>query len=446
MAVNSVASGIPQADASTSDIKTIAIASSLGTVIEWYDFFLYGTLAVFFSTLFFPPGNETIATIASLSAFAAGYVIRPIGALFWGSIGDRYGRKKTFLVTLILMGVATTSVGLLPTYATAGIFAPILLVVLRLLQGLAMAGEYGGAVIYVAEHAPAGRRGYYTSFIQTTATLGLVLALVVILAVRTSVGEPAFRDWGWRVPFLLSAVLVLFSIWFRLKLDESPVFVRMRAEGSISRSPVADSFGNKKGLRLFLLSLFGVTAGLGSVWHCAQFYALYFVQGVLKVETTQATICIAAALLIGTPFYVIFGALSDRVGRRGLIIAGLFSAALFILPIYYGMYLAAAARNWVALSLLVAALIVIAALIYGPTAAYLVEFFPPQLRYTSLSLPYHIGTAVIGGLGPVIGLSLVAWTGNIFAGLAYPVAVALITGVVNVAFMPPEGLHARAAS
>ena len=429
---------------STTSINTVVLASSLGTVIEWYDFFLYGSLAVFFSTLFFPPGNEVLATVSSLTAFAAGYLVRPLGALIWGSVGDRLGRKRAFLITLVMMGISTTAVGLLPTYASAGWLAPVLLVVLRIVQGLAMAGEYGGAVVYVAEHAPPNRRGFYTSFIQTTATLGLFLAIAVILTTRVSLGDPAFKEWGWRLPFLLSAVLVLLSVWFRMKLDESPVFVAMRAEGKVSRSPVKDSFLTRSGFRLFLVSLFGLTAGLGSVWHCAQFYALYFVQGVLKVDFLQANLCIAAALVIGTPFYVVFGALSDRIGRRGLMVTGLFAAALLIVPIYYGMSVAAAAHNWVALSLLVAALIVLAAMIYGPTAAFLVELYPPQLRYTSLSLPYHIGTAVIGGLGPVIGFSLVAWTGNMFAGLAYPVAIAFITGVVNVVFMPRDTEVSRA--
>ena len=423
---------------SSNGINTVVFASSLGTVIEWYDFFIYGSLAVFFGGLFFPPGNETLATISSLTTFAVGYLVRPIGALIWGSIGDRFGRKKAFLITLVMMGVSTTAVGLLPTYASVGWLAPLLLITLRLVQGLAMAGEYGGAVIYVAEHAPDGRRGFYTSFIQTTATIGLLLAIVAVVVTRTSLGEVAFKEWGWRLPFLISAVLVLLSTWFRLKLDESPVFEQMRAEGRVSKSPVADSVGTRAGFRLFLIALFGLTAGLGSVWHCAQFYALYFIQGVLKVDFLQANICVAVGLVLGTPFYVVFGALSDRIGRRKLMVWGLFLASVLILPIYYGMSVAATSSNWVMLSLCITALIILAAMIYGPTAAFLVELYPPQLRYTSLSLPYHVGTAVIGGLGPVIGVSLVAWTGNMFAGLAYPIAVAFITGVVNVLFMPRE--------
>lgn len=421
-----------------SDIKTVVFASSLGTVIEWYDFFLYGSLAVFFGTLFFPPGNELLATIASLSAFATGYLVRPIGALLWGSIGDRLGRKKAFVLTLIMMGVSTTLIGFLPTYASVGIVAPLLLVALRLVQGIAMAGEYGGAVVYVGEHSPGNRRGYYTSFIQTTATLGLFLAIIVIMVTRLTLGDAAFKEWGWRVPFMASAVLVLFSMWMRIKLDESPVFEKMRAEGKVSRSPVKESFGNRKGFGLFLLTLFGLTAGLGSVWHCAQFYALYFVQGVLKLDFLTANICVAAALIIGTPFYVIFGALSDRIGRRKIMVTGLILAALLIYPIYAGIAAAAVAKNFVLLSLLIAGLIVIAAMVYGPTAAFLVEFYPPELRYTSLSLPYHVGTAVVGGLGPIVGLSLVAWTGDILAGVYYPIAVAAITAIVNLMFMPSE--------
>lgn len=423
-------------DTSAPGIWTVVLASSAGTVIEWYDFYLYGSLAVFFSTLFYPPNDPTVAVLISVATFATGFVIRPFGALVFGSLGDRLGRKHTFLLTLVLMGLSTTLVGFLPTYSSIGFAAPIALVVLRLVQGLAIGGEYGGAVIYVAEHAPATRRGFFTSFIQTTATVGFFVAILVVLACRLTLGEDGFRAWGWRIPFMVSALLVLLSIYLRLKLSESPVFEQMRRQGNVSRSPVRESFGTGQGLRYSLYALFGVTAGLGCVWYTGQFYALYFLQSVLKVDFLTANVCVAIALAIGTPLIVISGSLSDRIGRRPLIVSGLVLAAVLYVPIYMGMTAASTAQNYPLVVALILLQLVFVALVYGPNAAFLVELFPPRLRYTSLSLPYHIGTGVFGGLVPLINLSLVTYSGNIYFGLIYPIGIALLTAIVNVVCLP----------
>ena len=326
-------------------------------------------------------------------------------------------------------------VGCLPTYASIGIAAPIALVVLRLIQGLAIGGEYGGAAIYVAEHAPENRRGFFTSFIQTTATVGFFVAILVVLACRLSLGEEAFRAWGWRIPFLLSALLVVLST-FRLKLSESPIFEQMRREGKVSRSPVRESFGTGQGLRYSLYALFGATAGLGCVWYTRQFYALYFLQSILKMDFLTANICVAVALAIGTPLIVVAGDLSDRIGRRPLIVTGLLLAAALYIPIYMGITEAASVQNYVAVTALILAQLIFVALVYGPNAAFLVELFPARLRYTSLSLPYHIGTGIFGGFVPLISLSLVSYTGNIYSGLVYPMAIAVLTAAVNVLCLP----------
>ncbi|MCK1577315.1 MHS family MFS transporter [Bradyrhizobium sp. 174] len=426
----------PKADAPNLSIWTVVLASSAGTVIEWYDFYLYGSLAVFFSTLFYPANDPTAAVLISVATFATGFVIRPFGAILFGSLGDRLGRKHTFLLTLILMGISTTAVGLLPTYETIGFAAPVALVLLRLVQGLAIGGEYGGAAIYVAEHAPVNRRGFFTSFIQTTATLGFFVAILVVLACRLSLGEEGFRAWGWRIPFLLSALLVVFSIYLRLKLSESPVFEQMRQAGKVSRAPVRESFGTRQGLGYALYALFGATAGLGCVWYTGQFYALYFLQSVLKVDFLTANVCVAVALALGTPLIVVSGALSDRIGRRPLIVAGLLLAAALYVPIYMGIASATAAHNYVVVTALILAQLIFVALVYGPNAAFLVELFPARLRYTSLSLPYHIGTGIFGGFVPLISLSLVSYTGNIYAGLIYPIAIALMTAAVNILCLP----------
>ncbi|MET4447470.1 MFS family permease [Bradyrhizobium sp. GM2.2] len=334
------------------------------------------------------------------------------------------------------MGISTTAVGLLPTYETIGFAAPVALVVLRLVQGLAIGGEYGGAAIYVAEHAPVNRRGFFTSFIQTTATLGFFVAILVVLACRLSLGEEGFRAWGWRIPFLLSALLVVFSVYLRLKLSESPIFEQMRQAGKVSRAPVRESFGTRQGLGYALYALFGATAGLGCVWYTGQFYALYFLQSVLKVDFLTANVCVAVALALGTPLIVVSGALSDRIGRRPLIVTGLLLAAALYVPIYMGIASATAAHNYVVVTALILAQLIFVALVYGPNAAFLVELFPARLRYTSLSLPYHIGTGIFGGFVPLISLSLVSYTGNIYAGLIYPIAIALMTAAVNVLCLP----------
>ena len=500
--------------------RRVIFASSLGTVFEWYDFYLYGTLAVFFSALFFPPGNDTAAFLASLATFGAGFAVRPLGALVFGRIGDRVGRKYTFLITIVVMGSSTALVGVLPTYGQIGIWAPILLVTLRLAQGLALGGEYGGAATYVAEHAPHGRRGYYTSWIQTTATLGFFLSLAVILACRLGFGEEAFRDWGWRIPFLLSVVLLGISVYIRLKLEESPVFVEMKSEGRLSRAPLTESFGRWSNGRIVLLALFGATAGQGVVWYTGQFYALFFLQNTLKLDFQTSYLLIAAALLIGTPFFVFFGRLSDRIGRKRIMVAGCLLAALTFIPIFHGLThavnpalarfeeraaVAVAARhchfrvfakpatpcdqardfltksgvsyeqlpaepghdvvttiagqrlegydeasyraaltaggyptaadperiNFPVTLLLLTILMIYVTMVYGPIAAFLVELFPTQIRYSSMSLPYHIGNGWFGGFLPFLAAALVVLTGNIYYGLWYPIAIAAMSGVVG---------------
>ncbi len=500
--------------------REVIFASSLGTVFEWYDFYLYGTLAVFFSALFFPPGNETAAFLGSLATFGAGFAVRPLGALVFGRIGDLVGRKYTFLITIVVMGLSTALVGVLPTYAQIGIWAPVLLVSLRLAQGLALGGEYGGAATYVAEHAPRGKRGYYTSWIQTTATLGFFLSLAVILACRLGFGEDAFKAWGWRVPFLISVVLLAVSVYIRLRLQESPVFVEMKSGGRLSRAPLAESFGEWRNARVVLLALLGATAGQGVVWYTGQFYALFFLQNTLKLDFQTAYLLIAAALAIGTPFFVFFGRLSDRVGRKRIMVAGCLLAALTFIPIFKGLthsvnpalaefeqraavtvagtdchfhvfakpksdcdrardFLTKAGVNYesvppgliegvvttiagvpltgfdeaayraaldaagypaapdrarmnlpAALALLVVLMIYVT-MVYGPIAAFLVELFPTRIRYSSMSLPYHIGNGWFGGFLPFLAAALVVLTGNVYYGLWYPIVVAAMCGLIG---------------
>jgi MFS family permease len=461
----------------------IISASAVGTMIEWYDFYIFGSLATVISPLFYPRGNDTLALIAYLSTFAVGFVVRPFGALFFGRIGDLVGRKYAFLITLLIMGAATALVGLLPTYETIGIAAPILLLVIRVLQGLALGGEYGGATVYVAEHVPDGKRGFYTSFIQITATLGLFVSLAVILTVQSTMSREAFAQWGWRIPFILSILLLGISLYIRLRMKESPIFQHIKGAGMTSARPLKEAFTQWPNLKRVLVSLFGATAGQGVVWYTGQFYALFYLQTVLKVNVTSANHIVAMALVLGMPFFVLFGALSDRIGRKRIMMLGCLIAAVSYIPIYRAMrdvagsdvVTVASQRNTTTgavsltpltmvdgslqpaqevltysrfadlvsnptvwkLVLLVFVQVLFVTMVYGPIAAYLVEAFPARIRYTALSLPYHIGNGVFGGLLPVIGLSIVASTGNILAGLYYPIAVAVLTFVVG-SFLLPE--------
>jgi MFS family permease len=425
---------VPAANAAPVDQRTlwrVILASSAGTLIEWYDFYVFGSLATIISLHYFPKDDPTAAFLSTLAIFATGFIVRPFGAVVFGRIGDVVGRKYTFLVTLLLMGGATFAIGLLPDYDTIGVAAPASLVSLRLVQGLALGGEYGGAATYVAEHAPDGRRGFYTSFIQTTATLGLFVSLGVILTTRQLLGEAAFTAWGWRLPFLLSIVLVGLSYYIRVRMEESPLFARLKAEGRVSKAPLRESFTEWSNLRLVLIALFGATAGQGVVWYTGQFYALYFLQRQAGVEFVAANTIIAVALLLGTPFFVVFGHLSDRIGRKPILLGGCALAALLYLPIYQAMLHYAAPRHDVALVGLVLAQVLLVTMVYGPIAAFLVELFPTRIRYTSMSLPYHVGNGVFGGLTPLLATWMVERTGDPFAGLWYPIAAAALTAVVG---------------
>jgi MFS family permease len=417
------------------NIWKVIAASSAGTMIEWYDFYIFGSLAAIISTQFFPPGNPTANFLKTLATFAVGFAVRPFGAVFFGRIGDMVGRKFAFLVTLLLMGGSTAAIGFLPGYQTLGIAAPIILVLLRLLQGLALGGEYGGAAVYVAEHAPDGRRGYYTSFIQTTATLGLFISLIVILVTRAIVGEEAFKLWGWRIPFLVSIVLVGMSYYVRLRLRESPLFTRLKDAGNSSTAPLRDSFGTWSAWKIFFLVLFGATAGQAVVWYTGQFYALFFLQTVLKVPLATAYTIVAIALLLGAPLFVVFGSLSDRIGRKQIMMTGNLLAALSYYPIYHAMKTYSSPVNTVMLTLLVFIQVIFVTMVYGPIAAFLVESFPAKIRYTSMSLPYHFGNGWFGGFLPLISTAVVAATGNIYAGLIYPIAVAVLTFIVGTIFL-----------
>ncbi len=446
-------------------------------MIEWYDFYIFGSLAVTISPLFYPQGNNTLALIAYLSTFAVGFVVRPFGALFFGRIGDLVGRKYAFLVTLLIMGGATATIGFLPTYATIGIAAPIILLLIRILQGLALGGEYGGAAVYVAEHVPDERRGFYTSFIQITATLGLFLSLMVILVVQNAMSREAFSAWGWRVPFVISIFLVGISLYIRIRMKESPIFRQIKSSGMTSAQPLKEAFTRWVNLKRVLISLFGATAGQGVVWYTGQFYALFYLQTILKVNSRSANYIVAIALLLGMPLFVFFGALSDRIGRKHIMMAGCLLAAVSYVPIYHAMQRAAGSEVVTAVSqrnattgaisltpqtlvngalqpakevlpytrfssfiadpvawkliVLIFIQVVFVTMVYGPIAAYLVEAFPAKIRYTALSLPYHIGNGVFGGLLPLIGLSVIEQTGNIYAGLYYPIIVASLTFIVG---------------
>lgn len=472
-----------------SKIWQVISASAVGTMIEWYDFYIFGSLALTISPLFYPPGNDTFAYIAYLATFAVGFVVRPFGALFFGRIGDIVGRKYAFLVTLLIMGGATALIGFLPTYGYLesnfgiGIVAPIILLLTRVLQGLALGGEYGGAAVYVAEHVPDNQRGFYTSFIQITATLGLFMSLAVILFIQNMMTPDQFAGKaegiaGWRIPFLISIFLIAISLYIRLRMKESPIFQHVKASGMTSANPLIEAFTKWKNLKRVLISLFGATAGQGVVWYAGQFYALFFLQSILNVNSTSANYIIAVALLFGMPFFVVFGWLSDKIGRKWIIMAGLLLAAISYIPIYQTMQSVAGSNvvtatsqtdpvtgaikltpqttdesgnlvpaakvlpytnfsdfisNPIAWKLILLIFIQVfwVTMVYGPIAAYLVEAFPAKIRYTALSLPYHIGNGVFGGLLPLIGLSVISQTGNIYAGLYYPIIVASITFVVG---------------
>src|SRR5271154_1251314 len=412
-------------------------ASSVGTLIEWYDFYLYGVLALFFSRHFFSPElSPTVAFIASLFVFWTGFLVRPFGAILFGHLGDLIGRKFTFMLTLGLMGAATFVVGLLPGYAVIGALAPILLVTMRVLQGLALGGEYGGAATYIAEHSPDGKRGFYTSWIQTTATMGIVLALLVILACRLGFGDAAFGDWGWRVPFLISAVLVGLSIYIRLKLAESPLYARLKEQGKASANPALESFSSARNWGLILLALFGATAPEGVVWYTGQFYALFYLTTVLKVSYVTVYIIMMIALTAAAPFFLVFGALSDRIGRRNIMTAGFALAVVSFWPVFTGF--GTFKENPVVLTTLVFYMVILVTMVYGPIAAFLVELFPARIRYTSMSLPYHVGNGVFGGLVPAVGASIAAITGIALSGLLYPMGIAALGVVVSL-----PGLRAR---
>ncbi len=419
----------------TKGLWKIIGAASAGTLIEWYDFYLFGSLATIISKQFFPPDHPTAAFLSTLAVFATGFIVRPFGALVFGRLGDRVGRKYTFLVTLLLMGGSTFAIGLLPTYQTIGVFAPILLVLLRLLQGLSVGGEFGGAATYVAEHSPDPQRGFYTGWIQTTATLGLLMSLGVILATQHQLGAVDFAAWGWRVPFLCSVLLVALSYYIRARMSESPLFIAAKSAGKLSASPLRESFLEKANLRLGLIALFGAVAGHGVVWYTGQFYALFFLQKVAHVEFATSNVILACSLVLTTPFYVVFGALSDRIGRKPVMLAGCALAAIFFLPVYHAILHFSAPLNVPVLIALVSFQMLFGTMTYGPLAAFLVELFPTRIRYTAMSLPYHLGIGVLGGLTPLIASSLVAQTGNNYMGLAYPIIVALITVVVGVAFI-----------
>jgi MFS family permease len=432
---------VPEGPADPKTLRKVIFAASLGTLFEWYDFYLYGSLAVFFGTLFFPPGNETAQLLASLATFGAGFGVRPLGALVFGHLGDLVGRKYTFLVTMATMGIATALIGLLPTYENWGLLATVMLVTLRLLQGLALGGEYGGAATYVAEHAPDEKRGYYTAFIQTTATLGFFLSMGVIGTTRGLLGEDEFKSWGWRLPFLLSFILLAVSIYIRMRMAESPLFSRLKKSGKSAVNPIKESFTNPVNLRYVLLALFGATAGQGVVWYTGQFYALTFMQATLKIDWKTAYILMSIALAVTTPLFIVFGAMSDRIGRKKIMLWGCGLAAVTYIPIYMGMRHFTADGNiaYVPLLLLLIVQMVYVTMVYGPIAAFLVELFPTRIRYTSMSLPYHLGNGWFGGFLPLIATAVTAsqWAkdsfgaGAIYTGLLYPIAVCILTLIVG---------------
>jgi MFS family permease len=454
----------PGPETSKRGIWSVIAASSGGTVIEWYDFYIFGALASTVAPVFYPPGNDFLALVAYLTTFAVGFIVRPFGAIFFGRIGDLVGRKRAFLVTLLIMGTGTALVGVLPGFATIGYAAPVALILIRILQGLALGGEYGGAAIYVAEHVPEKKRGYYTSFIQITGSAGLFVSLAAILLVQSTMSEADFDQWGWRLCFLLSIVLVFASLYIRLKMRESPLFTTLKESGKTSSSPVRDSLGTWPAWKRILVVLFGATAGSAVVWYTGQFYALFYMQNILLIPSRTANIIVVLALIPGMFLFPVMGRLSDRIGRKKIMMAGCALAAITYIPIYRAMEWAAGndvARvkgipdevtgaisitaltssgdpataatnaNVALLVLLVFVQVLWVTMIYGPLAAYLVEAFPAKVRYTSLSLPYHVGNGIFGGLLPLIGLALNMHTGSLTAGLWYPIAVAALTAIVG---------------
>lgn len=518
---------MPTSSTHDSSVKTgwglmsVILASSVGTLIEWYDFYIYGTLAPYIAKQFFPADNVTASYLAALGTFAAGFIVRPFGALFFGRLGDLIGRKYTFLVTLILMGLSTFCIGLIPGYAQIGMLAPFLILLLRLLQGLALGGEYGGAATYVAEHAPANQRGFYTGFIQTTATVGLLLSIVVIIGTKTYLGDEVFSDWGWRVPFIISAVMIAISIYIRLKMSESPMFSKIKESGKLSVNPLKESFANRANLKMVLLALFGAVAGQGVIWYTGQFYAMSFMDTICKIEFNTVRWILAIAIIFGTPFFLVFGALSDKIGRKWIMMAGMLLGILTYRPIYSKMLELSSMKkteiaekgsvgttvkvdaatgdstivvttvkafvdgntskevkttkiladkskeqkkpevktsvwlsssNWWMMAFLVFIQILYVTMVYGPIAAFLVELFPTRIRYTSMSLPYHIGNGIFGGLVPYIATFLVSTTitaqnptGDPLAGLFYPMVVAAVCLVIGALFLPArtDNLHSN---
>jgi MFS family permease len=434
-----MATGVGQASGTQAGVvsrsmRFIVAAASSGTIIEWYDFYIFGSLAVLMSDVFFHPGSG--AFLLTLATFAAGFAVRPFGAVVFGRIGDLVGRKYAFLLTITIMGLGTTLIGILPTYAQVGVIVPITLLGLRVIQGLALGGEYGGAVVYVAEHAPDAKRGYWTSYIQTTATLGLFLALGIVLILKAIMGVPAFNAWGWRIPFLLSAVLVAASLYIRWKLRETPLFARLKAEGRTSKAPLREALASWANWKLILLALFGATAGQAVVWYTGQFYALYFMQTSLKMDATLASLIILIALALATPFFIVFGRLSDRIGRKKIMMAGCLLAAVTYYPIFAGIAAFANPPNVPVLVGLNFILVLYVTMVYAPIAAFLVEFFPARIRYTCLSVPYHLGNGEFGGFTPVIATAIFVATGNIFYFLIWCISIPVMTLLIGMKYLP----------
>ena len=411
----------------------IVTSSTLGSVIDWYDFYLYASLAVFFGSEFFPPGNGTLGVLLSVATMGIGFAIRPLGGVVFGTLGDYFGRKYAFLLTLIVMGVATTAMGLLPTYASIGVISPILLIIIRLVQGLAVGGEVGGAATYVAENAPENTRGLYTGLLMTSAQFGTILSLIMILLSRHLVGDQAFKSWGWRIPFLFSVILVVFSVFLRMRLQETPIYMELKSAGRTTKTPLRDVFLDKTNLKVLLLATFGVTAGQGVIGMTSNFFSLQFMQAVLKINISTSSAVSAVALALSIPVYFGFGWLSDHVGRRKLIVSGLLLAAVFYLPIYMAMKFFSTPVNPYALCFLVWLQLSFNAMVVGPLMAFLTESFPAKVRMTSVTIPFNIGNGIFGGFMPFIALWLSGLTGNPFVGLAYPIGIALITAIVNLA-------------